>query len=475
MKSKNKKLPTTNYQLLTSTGFSLVEAILASAIFGLLVTALVGSYLYGQEATVLAGNRARAVMLAEGALEATRNIKEKDFTNLTNGTFGLAVLGNEWVLSGSSDATDIFTRQIVVSSVDANRKSLTTNVSWQQNAQRAGQVSLITYLTNWQRVASLVGNWSNATTTSSLNFAGVNDGRKIAIAGDYAYVVRTDGVPDFLVINISNPNSPTLMGSLSLAGIPTNIAIAGNYAYVSNTNDAQELQIINISNPALPSVTGVFNAAGTTDANGVFVNGTTAYLVRVSGTPNEFMIINTSAPSTPTLVGSLNLGATGYEVAMVGNTAYVASGSNSQELQVLNITNPATPTILGGFNLAGTIDAITLTAFSNTVVIGQGNNLSTINVTTPTLPTLLGALSLGGTVNDISLGASNTYAFTATANIANEFQIINIATLTTPVLLGGINLTGSVILLGVAYDAVQDIVGVVGNSDAQEFFIFSPQ
>src|SRR3989338_2006653 len=125
MNSMNKNLQTTHYSLQTSNGFSLVEIILASSVFVLLVTALVGSYLYGQEATMLAGNRARATMLAEEGLEAVRNIRDPAFANLTNGTYGLTTTGNQWNLSGSSDVIDIFTRQMVISSVDTKRKSVT--------------------------------------------------------------------------------------------------------------------------------------------------------------------------------------------------------------------------------------------------------------------------------------------------------------------------------------------------------------
>ena len=132
-------------------GFSLVEVILSSAVFVLLVTALVGAYLYGQEATALAGNRARANMLAEEGLEAVRNIRDANFANLTDGTYGLTTTGNQWNLSGSSDVTDIFTRQIVISTVDTKRKSVTANVTWQQNPQRSGAIFFITYLTNWIR------------------------------------------------------------------------------------------------------------------------------------------------------------------------------------------------------------------------------------------------------------------------------------------------------------------------------------
>jgi len=133
-------------------GFSLVEVILSSAVFVLLVTAFVGAYLYGQEATALAGNRARAYMLAEEGLEAVRNIRDggSGISNLTNGTFGLSTTSNQWSLSGLSDVTDIFTRQIIISSIDAERKSVTVSVNWPQNPQRTGIVSLSSYLTAWQ-------------------------------------------------------------------------------------------------------------------------------------------------------------------------------------------------------------------------------------------------------------------------------------------------------------------------------------
>lgn len=135
-------------------GFSLVEVILSSAVFVLLVTALIGAYLYGQESTALAGNRARAAMLAEEGLEAVRNIRDPAFTNLTDGTYGLTTTGNQWNLSGSQDISDIFTRQVVISTVDTERKSVIVNVTWQQNPQRAGSVSLTSRFTNWLKRAA---------------------------------------------------------------------------------------------------------------------------------------------------------------------------------------------------------------------------------------------------------------------------------------------------------------------------------
>jgi Tfp pilus assembly protein PilV len=134
-------------------GFSLVEGILSTAVFALLITAFVGTYLYGQEATSLSGNRVRATLLAEEGLEAMRNIRDENFYNLTTGTYGLSISGNKWNLSGSSDTSDVFTRSILISDVDSTRKSVSCTVSWQQNPSRNGSVTLTTQMTNWQDTA----------------------------------------------------------------------------------------------------------------------------------------------------------------------------------------------------------------------------------------------------------------------------------------------------------------------------------
>ena len=103
----------------------MVEVLLAVSVFALLVTALVGAYLYGEEATALAGNRARAVLLAEEALEAARNIRDAAFINLTNGTFGFATTSNQWNLNGSPLANGALADGTVVSGATTTTLTLT--------------------------------------------------------------------------------------------------------------------------------------------------------------------------------------------------------------------------------------------------------------------------------------------------------------------------------------------------------------
>ena len=139
------------YNKQSSTGFSLIEALLSAALFSLITATLVGTIIYGKQTTMIAGQKARAADLAEEGLEATRNIRNANFTNLTDGNHGLAISANVWTFSGTQDVTDIFTRQIAISTVDVNRKQITSTVTWPQNLQRPGTISLVTYLTNWQK------------------------------------------------------------------------------------------------------------------------------------------------------------------------------------------------------------------------------------------------------------------------------------------------------------------------------------
>lgn len=189
-------------QLNTKRGFSLIEVILASSIFILIVTAFSGAYLYGQESTVLAGNRARAVFLAEEGLEATRNIRDESFSNLIDGTYGLAISGNEWIFSGGSDINGVFTREIEIGTIDSSRKVVTSTISWQQNQQRTGLVALTTYFTDWARTVSQSKGFVVATTSASIGGGGDKELQDVTIEN----TGTTDIVIDKITVTWDNGN-----------------------------------------------------------------------------------------------------------------------------------------------------------------------------------------------------------------------------------------------------------------------------
>jgi len=103
-------------------GFSVVEVLVASAIFALATTTFVGSLLSAKFSSDYSSRENRAVLLAEEGLEAVRNIRDADFANLIDGTYGISTSGNVFSLSGTSDVSDIFTRALTVSTIDEDQK-----------------------------------------------------------------------------------------------------------------------------------------------------------------------------------------------------------------------------------------------------------------------------------------------------------------------------------------------------------------
>lgn len=655
-------------------GVTLVEIVVAIAALGIIFATLGSTIIFGIRNSKFSGERDRATFIANEGIEAVRNIRDNDFSNLIDGTYGLSIVGNEWVLTGSQDVVDEFTRTVDISSIDASTKEVVTTVSWDQVSARPGSVSATTHLSYWQEeiqnvqtaelspsddnllylfgptrnyggffvigassyinsilrfdLSSLpsninivsaqlnltaysnnfdtsavsvheilpgnigwlegnksgqvggvnesswnfkdtgnaipwtgsaglsnsgidylataedslsgpwvsnntyhwslspglvqkwadnltdnhgvvlrnnisnfkffyskeysgnpahhpklvvgyeeevVGDWSNPAEESFLDISGNQNGMKIQTQGNYVYLVRSGGNPDFIIIDISNPAIPTVSGSLSLPGGPRNITVNGNYAYIASNRNNQELQIIDISVPSSPSVAGTLNLPGNSNANGIIYDNSKVYVVRSSGGSDELSIIDVNNPALPSEIGSVNLNSTAYEVYVSGNYAYVASAHNSQELQVVDITSPASPGVIATYGLSGNYNALSITGFDDTVLLGRVNgDVAVLDISSPSSPTLLGTYNdHNDDIRDISLGNSNNYAFLASDANSAEFQVIDISTLASPVLVGSYNISGD--LNGITYHQGLDRVFAAGENNSKELEVLAPQ
>jgi hypothetical protein len=211
-----------------------------------MATILIGAFLYGQQSAAVSGMQGRAMLLADEGVEALHNMHDQSFANLTNGTFGLAVSGGQWILSGTSDSSGVFTREVVISHVSAHEKQVVVTISWQAKPGDTRSISRTTRLTNWQ------SSWARPSQIASLNLAGAQDGLKIRVQNGYAYLLRNGSSPDFIVFDVSDPENPTQVGALTLSGTLLDLYVAGSFAYVASADNAGELKIINISNPTSP-------------------------------------------------------------------------------------------------------------------------------------------------------------------------------------------------------------------------------
>lgn len=458
-----------------SRGQSLVELLIALGVFVTTVSAVIFVLLSSYISNLRSGENYRALFLAEEGLEAVRSIRNNDWNDLVAGSYGLAVSGSDWIFSGSQE--DISSklkegaRQVIIENIDSDRKKITSKITWKSPQNLPREISLISRLTGWENPAK----WSDSAKEAVINLSGSQNGLRIQTQGNYVYLVRKGGSPDFIIIDIADTQNPFIAGSLNLPGNPQDIAVSGNYAYVASDNDDQELQIINISNPSSLGVIGLFNAPGSANGNGIYFNGSKVYLARGSSSQNEFLAVDVFSPSLPVLVGSLNLGATGNDIVVSGNYAYIASGLNSQELQIIDITVPIQPTLAGFYNLSGSSDGLSIAGFGTKVILGRANGLIYLfDAGNPNAPVFLGSFDAGGAVNDITLGNDNNYAFLATDSNNAEFQTVDISTAALPILIGSFNFSPSSNINGIAYNGTKDRIFIASESDNEEFIILAP-
>jgi prepilin-type N-terminal cleavage/methylation domain-containing protein len=459
-------------------GFSMVELLLAAAVFGILTTGLVGAVVYGRASTATASDAARAHLIAEEGLEATRGMA---YASLVNGSYGLTQSGSPltWTFlgSGTTDLTDIFTRQITITTAGTNRKTVTSVVTWPAAGGGTSTVTLTAELSNWPAAIKLWTNTATPVAPAVNDITGTNNAIKTAVQGNYAYtVLNIVTTNNFVITNISNPASPTST-AFSIAGTPTNIYVVGNYAYVTNQLDTAELQVVDITNPAAPSVVASVNMTGTGNGQGVYVSNGFAYVVRAADATvgaNELTVVNVSSPVAPVVAGGYNNDAlTMNEVVVLGTTAYIATSSTTQELAVINVTTPATPTLTVLFNTPTAVAATTIAGFGSTLLMGMGTTVNEINVITPATPSISATFTATGAVNDIDYDVTNKFAFLATASTTTELQILNI-TPTTLTLAKSVDVTGTTSTLGgVSYSTSYDVVVGASASDTQEILVFN--
>lgn len=126
-----------------------MEALLAVALFAMLVTTLASAVLYGQQVTAMAGNRVQAALLANEGRVAVESLRDINYAGLSAGVYGLSRAEGEWVLTDDPDVTGIFTRTLSLTDIGPDTKRLTVQVVWQQTAVRSGEVLVETQLSDW--------------------------------------------------------------------------------------------------------------------------------------------------------------------------------------------------------------------------------------------------------------------------------------------------------------------------------------
>lgn len=196
-------------------GFSVIEVLLAAAMFMIFSVAIGTVVLQGFSGNRQGEEQTVATQLATEGLEAARSIKNRAFANLISPlTTGILQSGGVWTFSGANNQfgpNNKYTRVLTVADVtrnsagnilpsatpDPNTKKITSTVSWNFSPSRADSVVLSTYLTNFRRLLGGFLVYGDGTTTpkyrtfdNSANTFSTQT-NTLAISSGLSFVMRT--------------------------------------------------------------------------------------------------------------------------------------------------------------------------------------------------------------------------------------------------------------------------------------------
>ena len=222
---------------------------------------------------------------------------------------------------------------------------------------------------------------------------GINDGRGIAIDGNYAYIA--DGKGGLKIIDISDPDNFAEVGSLKTQNA-LGIAVKSPYAFIAD--GSRGIRVIDITEPDSPEF---FGLRKTTNAQKIVLKGNFAF---VADGPGGVKIIDVS--KAPLLLSEFFTGGHTYKIALKGNLAFAASGKAG--INVIDVHDASNPVPVSIFNSRDSRDI----AVQNSIIY-KADGSAGVKIIDASDPEKLKTIASLEIPDAVSVSVSGNYIFTA--------------------------------------------------------------
>lgn len=200
-------------------------------------------------------------------------------------------------------------------------------------------------------------------------------GQSIQVVNTTVYIGTTKDASgsEFQIIDVTDPNNPTQVGSLRIGQTINSIKINGTQAYIARAA-TPKIQIIDISNPTTPTSLGGTTPAGTSqDGTALaFLNNHTLFYGQLTGTSNEIYSLDTTSPTNIQTLGSTSIGSTINTLLVQDYLLFAATSDSNKEFQIFNITNPSQIVPWSSLNFPQVANAIAYE--KNTIYVSVRSN-----------------------------------------------------------------------------------------------------
>ena len=252
---------------------------------------------------------------------------------------------------------------------------------------------------------------------------------------NYAFVAMQGAQDGLMIIDVTNPLSPVIVANQSLFGFPLAVAItpSGDYATVTSPS----LEVINIMDPTSPSLVGSLNF-GTSMSKSVAITSDGAYALAVSSFGglhhNRVSLMNITDPSTPTLTSVVTVGINPQCVAITPDGDYAVISNFNLTLSFINITDRNSPEIIATLDLMPSLPAgvaITPDGFY-AYVVTTDYKMFVIDITNRNIPVIVNTTEFSNVPLNIAITSDGQYAV-VTNSTSNSISIVNIEDPTDPI------------------------------------------
>jgi len=235
-----------------------------------------------------------------------------------------------------------------------------------------------------------------------------------AIHGHYAFV--TDAHPtserDFSIVDIANPEYPTVVGRHDSAAGSVWVEVVGDAAYRSGGDFVVE--VWDVSDPTDPTVTGSI-PVHTKDTHGMAVDGNLGYVYGGGGSADECWldVLDLSDPIAPVVVGSCSLGYESYSAQPHGGVVYASLAGYGTG--IVDVSDPASPvfeSLVGPNNRAMSV--------AGDIGTAGWNGMRILSLTDPMNPSVIASAAAAGVHSPI---LSGDYLFSCEASGLTSYRV----------------------------------------------------
>ena len=228
--------------------------------------------------------------------------------------------------------------------------------------------------------------------TSLGNYSFDSSAFTVALSSNVAYVAAGDN--GLLLLNVSNPSKPTLLGSFA-ANYVTDVAITGSTAWITSESDG--VKVVNVSNGFSPTVLGSYSAVG--NAKSIVIAGNIAY---VSDWENGLLLLSTQNTSNIQKIALFPI-VNAKNVVLAKNNSLALVVSDNSDLILIDVSNPYAPKQLSALTLGSDVRSVAVLN-DNTVVVAAGvGGLKVVNISDATRPTVLSTFADIRSANAVSI------------------------------------------------------------------------